>query len=147
RTTHLLTNTIFYYETQMKLGGQWRMVRKITFPGLVFFSADEEIRLLDSLKEILGLPGFVRIGRDITLLSDEEVQFLEEIGEEDHVMAMSTGSIEGARLRILSGPLGELDCSKVEKIDRHKRRAYLKADLFGSVNRVPVGLEVKKKTS
>lgn len=138
---------IFYYETQMKLSGAWKNVQKITFPGLVFYSSEQEDKLLDALKVILGLPGIVRVGRDLTRLSADEIKFLEELGGTNHVMEMSVGAIEGDRLKILSGPLSRLDCNKIKKINRHKRMAYMKADLFGSIDIVPVGLEVKTKTA
>ena len=57
---------------------------------------------------------------------------------------MSRGIIVDGRLTILSGPLvGEE--SRIVKVDRHKRRAWLQMELFRKPHMVVVGLEIPQK--
>ena len=59
---------------------------------------------------------------------------------------MSQGIIVNGRVIILSGPLvGEE--SRIRKVDRHKRRAWLQIKLFGKPYTVVVGLEISQKTA
>ncbi|MCD8364840.1 MAG: transcription antiterminator [Clostridiales bacterium] len=135
------------YETQRKLRGQWQTVQKILFPGMIFFEAGDADALAAVLREILGLAESPAIGTQITPLSAREVRLLEEVGGKEHVMRMSVGAIEGSDLKILSGPLQSMDCSRIARIDRHKRRATMTMDLCGGERRVQVGLEVRTKTA
>ncbi|MCD8364556.1 MAG: hypothetical protein LUC83_01845 [Clostridiales bacterium] len=141
------------YETQRKLRGQWQTVQKILFPGTIFFEAEDADAFVTALREILGLTESLKIGSPenggqmIVPLSAREVRLLEEVSGADHVMRMSVGAIEGSDLKILSGPLQSMDCSRIARIDRHKRRATMTMDLCGGERQVQVGLEVRTKTA
>ena len=61
-------------------------------------------------------------------------------------MKMSEGIIEGDQIIVTRGPL----CGKeglIQKIDRHKRKAWLEMKMFGREQRVEVGLEIVEKRS
>lgn len=79
------------------------------------------------------------------ILTPEDVQCLLFFGRTG-VFPMSQGIIVNGRVIILSGPLvGEE--SRIRKVDRHKRRAWLQIKLFGKPYTVVVGLEISQKTA
>ena len=59
---------------------------------------------------------------------------------------MSEGIIVGDKVTILSGPLKGME-STIQKIDRHKRKAWLNLEMFGRMQLVEVGVEIVKKVS
>ena len=70
-----------------------------------------------------------------------QLRVLERLLNEDRLVAMSTGYIEGDRVTIVDGPLEGLE-TVIRKIDRHKRTALVEMHMFGRVQEVAVGLEV-----
>ena len=69
---------------------------------------------------------------------------LKKLGGDDHIVEMSEGIIEGSQIIIESGPL-EGQEAYITKIDRHKRKAWLEIPMFGGVQKIEVGLEIKMK--
>ena len=57
---------------------------------------------------------------------------------------LSTGYIEGDKIVITSGPLKGME-GLIRKIDRHKRKAYLKLSFFDREIMTSVGLEITEK--
>ena len=58
---------------------------------------------------------------------------------------MSEGFIEGDKFIVTRGPL----CGKeglIQKINRHKRKAWLEVEMFGRKQEIEVGLEIVAKT-
>ena len=80
-------------------------------------------------------------GEKWTSVIDEDLRVLERLLNEDRLVAMSTGYIEGDRVTIIDGPLEGLE-TVIRKIDRHKRTALVEMHMFGRVQEVAVGLEV-----
>lgn len=54
---------------------------------------------------------------------------------------MSEGVIESGQVRIYQGPLQGME-GYIKKIDRHKKKAWLKIKMFGRMQMVQVGLEI-----
>lgn len=59
---------------------------------------------------------------------------------------MSQGMIIGDKVVILSGPLKGME-STIQRIDRHKRKAWLNLEMFGRQQLVEVGVEIVKKVA
>lgn len=66
----------------------------------------------------------------IPLSNEEKTLISAFIGDEDHVMKMSEGIIEGDQIRVLKGPLQGYE-ALVAKVDRHKRLARVRPVLHG----------------
>jgi transcriptional antiterminator NusG len=96
------------------------------------------------LQQVKELTKILRTGDDFSPLHESEVDFLMQFGEENHVVEMSVGYIEGDQVVITSGPMMNWD-GKVKKIDRHKRLAVLQVEFFGRLTDVTVGLEIVEK--
>ena len=118
-----------YYEEKKKQNGTWNTLQKV-----LFFH----------LKTIEGMTKLIGTGQDIIPLKEEEITFLKRFGGEEQIVSMSEGIIEGTQVIITSGPLMGME-GLIQKIDRHKRKAWLDLELFGRMQQVEVGLEITRK--
>lgn len=133
-----------YYEEMKKYQGKWEKVKSRLFPGYIFLVTENLEALSSGLSHIFGYTRLLGTGKEIVPLTHEEVDFLEKFGGEDQLVQVSCGMIENDRVRILSGPLMGQE-GLIKKIDRHKRKAYLEAQMFGRNVPVQVGLEIIAK--
>lgn len=136
------------YECARKVGGVWRRVAKMLFPGYVFVETSDPVALRDRLGEI---PAFARLlgasDESFLALTDDEVAWLNAFTNvETHVVEMSEGIIEGDRVLVTKGPLRSYE-GLIRKVDRHKRLAELEIHMFGRDKRVRIGLEIARKRS
>lgn len=140
------------YELKKRYSGEWKLHREVLFPGYAFvetktpekFAAQlqrvpEMVRLLSSGEDDAGNSNFIP-------LTDEEKTLISAFtGNEDHVMKMSEGIIEGQNVVVMKGPLMNQEFL-VKKIDRHKRLAYLDVPICGRTVSVKAGLEIVRKS-
>lgn len=131
-----------YYEEQRKLHGKWNLLKKVLFPGYIFMVTEELDELRFRLKRVQGMTKILGTGDEIVPLTEEEVLFMQKFGGEKQIVEISKGILEGNQVRILSGPLIGKE-ALIQKIDYHKRRAYLELEMFGHMQRICLGLEVK----
>ncbi len=136
---------IIYYEEKKHISGEWKMQRKILFPGYVFLVSEEPKNLYKALKKVPSHTKLLGTGNEIVPLKEEEVNFLKALCEEKQVVPMSEGVIENSKVIVKSGPLVGRE-GYIRRIDRHKRKAYLEVTLFGRIQKVQVGLEIISKT-
>lgn len=133
-----------YYQQKKRFQGKWHIQEKILFPGYVFLIAENTEKLADGLKNVIGLTKLLGSGEEIIPLSEEEVIWLSRMGREDQIVEMSSGIIENDRVQVLSGPLQGME-GNICKIDRHKRIAHLRVEMFGRTIEMKVGLEIIRK--
>ena len=133
-----------YYEEKKKQNGTWNTLQKVLFPGYIFMITEDVEKLFFHLKTIEGMTKLIGTGQDIIPLKEEEITFLKRFGGEEQIVSMSEGIIEGTQVIITSGPLMGME-GLIQKIDRHKRKAWLDLELFGRMQRVEVGLERTRK--
>ena len=135
---------LIYYETKRRYLGQWHSEKRLLFPGYIFAVTDRVDQLYNQLKKV---PEFTRIlgtGDDIVPLSKSEESLLRRLSEDSETVGMSYGVQEGDRIIIKEGNLKGFE-SKIRKIDRHKRKAWIDIDLLGTERLVEVGLEIVEK--
>ena len=121
--------------------GTWHTKLEKVFPGYLFFDTWDP----DELSRQLRKEKIMAQNDKLFVLTPEDVQCLLFFGRTG-VFPMSQGIIVNGRVIILSGPLvGEE--SRIRKVDRHKRRAWLQIKLFGKPYTVVVGLEISQKTA
>ena len=133
-----------YYEEKKKQNGTWNTLQKVLFPGYIFMITEDVEKLFFHLKTIEGMTKLIGTGQDIIRLKEEEITFLKRFGGEEQIVSMSEGIIEGTQVIITSGPLMGME-GLIQKIDRHKRKAWLDLELFGRMQQVEVGLEITRK--
>ena len=100
--------------------------------------------LCKELEKIEGTTKLLGTGDEVVPLSEKEVRLLRHLIGEQETMEMSEGIIENDRVVILSGPLMGME-STIQKIDRHKRKAWISMEMFGGTQSVEVGLEIIRK--
>lgn len=133
-----------YYEQMKRYHGKWHKERRILFPGYVFLVSDAKEKLPFALKRVMGLTKLIKADSEILPLSEAEVDFLLDFGKEEQVVGMSKGIIVNDKVMIQEGPLKGNE-GLIKKIDRHKRKAWLKLSLLGRTVETQVGLEIVEK--
>lgn len=135
------------YEAPHKVRGEWKLVKRLLFPGYLFFVTDDAAALHQAFSRV---PANVRIlgaGDDTFCpLTDEERDWFLSFMDGEHVVRMSEGIIEGDKITVTRGPLMGFE-GDIRRIDRHKRRAYINVSLFGRTVSASVGLEIVRKTA
>lgn len=133
-----------------KRDGAWVDEAEVLFPGYIFVDTKTpeafyaELAKVPALAKLLGENK--GSGRGFTPVSDADMTLLAVlVGDDGQTMTVSEGVIEGGKLIVTSGPLKGLE-PLVKKIDRHKRLAWIEAELFGEVLTFKVGLEVTAKS-
>ena len=132
------------YERKRRYRGVWHTAKDILFPGYVFLSTEQPEALFLELKKVVGLTKLLRSQEYILPLKKEEEKFLRQVSDEEQVVELSTGLIEGSQVVIVDGPLKGLE-SRIKRIDRHKRLAWIEMEMLGEVRLVTVGLEIVEK--
>lgn len=132
------------YECARKQDGRWIKREEPLFPGYLFFISDDVETLIKELKVV---PDFTKVlgdNQEPIALYQHEIDFLQKYTNENRVLEMSCGFLEGDRLVVTDGPLKDYQ-GKIVRIDRHKRLAMLEMEFFGRVVRTKVGVEVVRK--
>lgn len=134
------------YEVQKKFNGAWKNCQEILFPGYVFVDTKTPEFLWKELRKVSRMTKLLHDGNEhfVPLVDEEKTLISAFIGDDDHVMKMSEGIIEGDEIIILKGPLMN-HIGLIKKIDRHKRLAYLEIQMFGRTLTAKAGLEIVKK--
>lgn len=133
-----------HYERMRRYGGKWHREQHPLFPGYLFLITDQVETVFQELKSVPELTKILGAGTDFIPLHPEEVEFLKQIGNENHVTEMSTGFIVGDKVTVTSGPMKNIEGS-IKKIDRHKRIAVVTIPMFGREQDVTMGLEIVEK--
>lgn len=135
------------YEIKKRLQGEWCYRREILFPGYVFVDTRTPNDFSKELNNVSRMTKLLHSGdeRFIPLADNEKTLISAFVGNDDHVMKMSEGIIEGDEIVILKGPLMN-HVGLVKKIDRHKRLAYLEILMCGRSTTIKAGLEIVRKS-
>lgn len=133
------------HEVKIRRKGKWNIEEKVLFPGYVFVITDHVEDLQQQL--LHRIPDFTKIigkNKDLISLTESEISFLQRFGGEEQIVKMSTGVIEGDKIIVFEGPLTGME-GYIKKIDRHKRKAWIEVEMFGTLQKAEVGLEIVKK--
>lgn len=134
------------YEEKIKYKGQWHIQKKKLFPGYLFLISENLDELHEQLKRVEAMTKLLGAGDDIIALTQNEIDFLLRFAGDEELVKMSQGMIIGDKVVILSGPLKGME-STIQRIDRHKRKAWLNLEMFGRQQLVEVGVEIVKKVA
>lgn len=134
-----------YSKRLRKRRGEWIERTEILFPGYVFMVSDDPMRLYQALKQIPDLTKMLgREKKEIFSLPEDEVVFLQSFGEENQIVDLSVGCIEGDQIIVENGPLKGKE-GLIRRIDRHKRIAEIEIEFLGEKRKAKVGLEIVRK--
>lgn len=134
-----------YFQQKKRYEGEWHIQERILFPGYVFLFTQNYSALKKQLTRTRGISKIVGNGYEMVPFTDEEINFIFELVTEKQMVEFSTGVIENNQVHILKGPLKGLENS-IRKIDRHKRKAWLKVETSGRSLELQVGLEIVEKS-
>lgn len=119
------------------------------FPGYLFLHTSKPGDLYERISSSTGKYIFkycqvLKTGGYLSPLTDAEAENISVLCGKNHVISMSEGYITGDKLKIIAGPLKDME-GKIVKIDRHKRCALIEIDFLGGIRKLKVGLEITKK--
>ncbi len=131
---------------QQKWSGQIKNVTKVLFPGYVFIDTEEPEQLHIKIRRIKYNSRVMRTGEEFTPITETERRIIKSLTDADGNVGISTGIIEDGILGVIDGPLKGFE-KYIVKIDRYKRKAWLKMKLFGEEKRFNLSLSVIEKDS
>ena len=105
------------------------------FPGYVFIDTDEPEMIHRALYREEDFIKFLQTDMGYSPLSREEEEIIRHFTGESGIAGVSLGVVSGGVLTIFDGPLKGLE-EKVVKIDRHKKKAWVKFDKLLGEERV-----------
>ena len=129
---------------QQKWNGEVKEVTKLLFPGYLFLDTDDPEGLHIKIRKIKYNSRVMKTGDDFTPISKAEQEIIEALTGEDGNVGISTGVIENGSLKVINGPLKGFE-KYIVRIDRYKRKAWLKMRLLGEERRFNVSLSVIEK--
>ncbi len=129
---------------QRKYSGEWKDEKCVILPGYVFLVTDDPKKLHQELKKVEGMTKLLRDENNFLTLTPEEEVFIQNIINEEYLVKMSVGFIEGDKVTVTEGPLMGLE-GLIRKIDRHKRQCIIETEMFGQKTRITMGLEIVSK--
>lgn len=133
-----------YKNMPKRIAGKWFTTKEKLFAGYIFIVTEDPNKIVPYLEKFSGFVTFLKVGKDISPIFKEEVDFLTTLMGDNDEADLSKGIINGDILKIISGPLVGQE-AKVKKIDRHKRKAVVVTELLGRCIEVTVGLEIVKR--
>ena len=123
--------------------GEWHIEQHAMFPGYIFIITKQIEMLFLELKKIPELTKILGSGTEFIPLKDSEEELLLHIGGEEHLAKMSQGYIVGDKVIITSGPMKDMG-GYIKYINRHKRLAVVRVNMFAGDHDVTMSLEIVK---
>ena len=135
---------ILYRIGSFKFRGEWTTKSLIMFPGYIFVITDDPSSIMMKLRKIEKFARMVKFDDMFIPVSAEEQRILSRMSGDDDTIDTSTGIIEGDRIVVKEGPLIGLE-SRIKRIDRHKRLAYVEFSMGSRDVEVELGLSIIEK--
>ena len=133
------------FEKRIKRAGTWRTVDAYLVPGYLFVVTEDVGFLREELMSVPALTKLLSMGEQFVPLGPEETEWLEHLTHPfERTIAFSEGYIVGDRVVVTTGALMGQE-SRITKIDRRKRFAYLDFNIMGRTKTIKVGLEIVRK--
>lgn len=132
------------YITKVHFKKEWHDREKVLFPGYVFIDTDKIDEIYKQLKTVKVFTKLLTNAEEISPIYQEEQEYLQSLLNNDKQIEYSEGFIYGEKVCITKGPLRN-QAGAVYKVDRHRRVAYLKVNLFGRQTPVEVGFGAVKR--
>ena len=129
---------------QKKFKGEWQEVQSVLFPGYLFVVAEDITEFAAALVAVPEFTKMLKADNEIVPIYPEEEAVLTRLVDQDEIVKMSEGMIEDDKVVIFDGPLKGME-GTIQRINRHKRVAVIRMELFERVMLVEVGLEVVEK--
>ena len=119
---------VIYRTGKYNCKGKWISKKKIMFAGYIFAVTDDIEAVIRNIRKITDYAKPVRLSDDYLPISYEEQKFLESLIGDDETVEESIGIIEGDEIIVKEGPPKGLE-SRIIRVDRHKRLAYIELNM------------------
>lgn len=144
-TDHFPGTEVLLPERVLKIRKQGRLrnIQSLMFPGYLFVCTETPDIYLDFLKEYRDFIRFLWDNGRITPLPEHECLLLEKLLTDgpDKVIGISRGILKDGRIRILEGPLKDLE-GRIVRLNKRKQRARVELSFFNRTMLVDLGLEL-----
>lgn len=136
-------------EKLFRSGGTVNREIKLLFPSYVFIKSELScLEFIKSMSSIMythrDIVRVLRYGDSEIAMRDNEKKILFNLCNDEHCIEASKGIIVGDRVYVQEGPLKGWE-SKLKKVNRHKREAWIEIEFMGDIRIVRVALEIIKK--
>lgn len=125
--------------------GEFLYELKPLFPGYFFINIEMEPAVLNKLNEIRGLIKI--LGNEKRLpqqVNPEEMELIFSLIKEDNIIPPSKAFFVNDRIRIVAGPLAELE-ARILSVDKRKKRVKVKLPFFNTYKDVYLSFEIIEK--
>ena len=131
---------------KIKRRGEWIETLAPIFPGYLFVEAEDMTpELYMKFRRIPGFFRFLNSNDNIVPLSPDDRDLVSYFLTFGQVVDKSTVYFDnGNRIRVISGPLKELE-GKIIKVDRRKGRAKVRLDMFTQSFLIDFGFDALEK--
>ncbi len=123
-----------------RVGGQWRHVREVLFPGYLFIHVDTNAQDISPVRSTLGVTGLVRFGPLLRAIDDSVIDFIrqQELATNPDSESPAPRFRVGDSVEILEGPLAGL--SAVFKMAKSADRLLVLVRILGA--ETPVAVDI-----
>ncbi len=131
-----------------KFGGTFHKIQEIVFPCHVFLHTNQEKEVNQFLKQTLELNELLDLEQTdsyLTLLHEDEVDFILRWGDESHLLKLSVIRVrEDKTVEIIDGDLNNYK-QKIIKLDLHRRTAIIRTWFLGEKQEIHIGFQIVGK--
>jgi transcriptional antiterminator NusG len=125
-------------------GGIERTVIRTLFPGYVFIRAHMKSETYRRIKQIPSIVDLLKADCEPAEVPDEEMRPILRLTRDSEIIEFSRGIKVGTKVKIIDGPLKDLQGYIID-VDRRKGRAKVALELLGQGKKVELGLIVLER--
>lgn len=130
------------FQTEHKIGGEWKQVEKLLLPGYVIAVTARPDAVVQQLRRTPEFTRLLSTGETFVPLRDDERAWMEEFTKRgERTIAMSVGYREGDRVVVTQGPLKGRE-GVITRVNRKKSLAFLEMHVGGMTIKTMVGLAI-----
>lgn len=122
--------------------GKVRKEQKPLFPGYIFLELQEfSVELYQAFKGISGFFRFLPENQKIQPLDQQAKEIITQLIHYGNPLGISKVTFrEDGKIKVISGPLEGLE-GKIVKVDKRKRRARIRLDMYETAHLIDLGFE------
>lgn len=124
-------------------GGIWSYNVRNLFPGYVLLNGNIDVNSYYGFKNIPGLLRILKSGNDVLKIEMDEIQILSRLMCNSEVIGISEVLIENGLVRVVDGPLLNME-GIIQGINHRKGRARVILEFLGQERIVELGVSVLK---
>jgi len=146
---------IYFPQRKLSVRRKGMMVQttQAVFPGYIFLEVEGEAAIQQyhwQFRRTAGFYRFLRSNQDIQPLADRDLEtvlhFIKKTGPQALAGISKVYFDENSRIVVVEGPLAGLE-GKIIKVDKRKRRAKIKLDLYDDSFAIDLGFDLLEQAA